>query len=72
MNGSFQHRRENGLAKLIAQGEALGVTVDDDRVGSTGRIWFRVPDSSDRRYRSLVRNIVSAGFEAWPGKGYWK
>jgi hypothetical protein len=72
VNGSFRHRRENGLAKLIAQAEALDVTVDDDRDESTGKIWFRFPDSTDRRYRSLVRNLVSVGFEAWPGKGYWK
>ncbi|MBB5271897.1 RNA polymerase primary sigma factor [Quisquiliibacterium transsilvanicum] len=64
--------RSSRLDQLLAHAAALGVAVDDERGGHSGRIWVRVRNIEDSRYRHLVRRLIDFGFAPWPGEGYWK
>lgn len=60
------------IDRLLVQAMVLGIPVDDDRKGSSGRIWVNLIDVLDDRYRKLACDLLAFGFEFWPRKGYWK
>lgn len=60
------------IDRLLAQATELGIPVDDDRKGISGRIWVNFIEVHDARYRQFVRKLLALGFEFWPGKGYWR
>lgn len=64
--------RSSSIDRLLSQAAELGVCIDDDRKGTSGRIWVNLTDVSDHHCRKLVRKLLALGFEFWPGKGYWK
>lgn len=64
--------RSSSIDRLLSQAAELGICVDDDRKGTSGRIWVNLTDVSDHHCRKLVRKLLALGFEFWPGKGYWK
>jgi RNA polymerase primary sigma factor len=64
--------RSSSIDKLLAQAADLGIPIDDDSKGPSGRVWVNLIAPSDDRYRRLVRKLHALGFEFWPGKGYWK
>lgn len=64
--------RSSSIDRLLSQAAELGICVDDDRKGTSGRIWVNLTDVSDHHFRKLVRKLLALGFEFWPGKGYWK
>lgn len=60
------------LDRLLSQALELGIPVDDDRKGPSGTIWVNIIETSDLRFRKLVRKLLALGFEFWPRKGYWR
>jgi RNA polymerase primary sigma factor len=60
------------IDSLLSQAAELGICVDDDRHGTSGRVWVDVSAPSDTRCRKFIRKLLAMGFEYWPGKGYWK
>lgn len=68
----FPLAQSSSIDKLLAQAADLGIPIDDDRKGPSGRIWVNFIASPEDRYRKLVRKLLALGFEFWPGKGYWK
>lgn len=64
--------KSSSIDKLLAQAADLGIPIDDDRKGPSGRIWVNFIATPDGRYRRLVRKLIALGFEFWPGKGYWR
>lgn len=64
--------RPTGIDRLLSEAADIGISVDDDRDGPSGRIWVNVTSAPDSRYRRLIRKLLALGFEFWPGKGYWK
>lgn len=59
------------LDQLVARAVALGVPINDDRAGRSGKVWINLVAEPDMKQRSLTRNLLEFGFKAWPGKGYW-
>jgi RNA polymerase primary sigma factor len=64
--------RSSNIDRVLSQAADLGISIDDERNGPSGRIWVNVTDASDSHCRQLVRKLLALGFESWPGKGYWK
>jgi RNA polymerase primary sigma factor len=64
--------KSSSIDRLLSQASELGIDIEDDRKGTSGRIWVNVTDASEKRCRKLVRKLLVLGFEFWPGKGYWK
>jgi RNA polymerase primary sigma factor len=64
--------RSTAIDRLLLQSAALGIPVDDDRTGSSGKAWIKLTNVQDTPTRKLVRHLIAAGFEYLPGKGYWK
>ncbi|KVC24224.1 hypothetical protein WI69_01995 [Burkholderia diffusa] len=64
--------RPTSIDRLLSEAADIGISVDDDRDGSSGRIWVNVTSAPDSRYRRLIRKLLALGFEFWPGKGYWR
>ena len=64
--------RSPGIDRLLSEVADLGILVDDDRDGPSGRIWVNVTAAPDSRYRRLIRKLLALGFEFWSGKGYWR
>jgi len=60
------------IERLMVQAMDLGVSIKDERIGSTGKIWINFIDMSDIRYRKLARKLIAVGFKFMLGKGYWK
>lgn len=52
--------------------EDAGVRVLEDHLGTSGKIWAYVADTSDGQHRMLVRKLLAVGFEFSPRKGYRK
>lgn len=67
-----QSSEPSALDNLLTQAMAAGVAVDDDRKGSSGRIWVNITHMPDNHTRKLVRKLLAMGFEFLPGKGYWR
>jgi RNA polymerase primary sigma factor len=59
----------NKALKLAA---SLRAPVEDDRLGSSGRIWVRTADDENSHAQILIPNLVELGFEREVGKGYWR
>ncbi|SAL47787.1 RNA polymerase sigma factor RpoD [Caballeronia peredens] len=64
--------RPTGIDRLLSEVADMGIFVDDDRDGPSGRIWVNLTSAPDSRYRRLIRKLLALGFEFWPGKGYWR
>ena len=64
--------QSSDLDQLLAQAAELGIPVSDDRKRASGRIWVKLVEKPDNRYRRLARNLLDLGFEFWPGEGYWR
>src|SRR5581483_11874880 len=47
--------RPTGIERLLTEAADIGISVDDDREGPTGRIWVNVTSAPDSRYRRLIR-----------------
>ncbi|WP_217469110.1 sigma-70 family RNA polymerase sigma factor [Burkholderia lata] len=60
------------LDGLLARAVELGITVDDDSEGPSGKIWVNVIDTTDESERRLIEGLIDFGFQLSPGKGYWK
>lgn len=59
------------LDQMLAKAKQMGIVVDDDRLGPSGRVWVRINEEPDNSHRRIVRNLLSLGFECWP-EGYLK
>jgi RNA polymerase primary sigma factor len=64
--------RSANLEKVLTQAAELGIPVEDDRFGPTGRIWVKFNVTQDQGHRRLARKLMALGFEFWQGVGYWK
>ena len=62
----------SALDRLLALATEMGITVEDDRRGASGSTWVNLVDARNVADRRLIRKLLAAGFEFWPGKGYWK
>ncbi|WP_158540859.1 sigma-70 family RNA polymerase sigma factor [Thiomonas sp. X19] len=60
------------LDLALEEAKELGFIVDDDRYGTSGRIWVNIADTPDNRYRQMIRKLIGLGFVVWPGEGLWK
>lgn len=70
-NGVNTKTTEN-FDDLLALAVELGITVDDDREGQSGKIWVNVIDTTDELERRLIDRLIDFGFQLSLGKGYWK
>lgn len=64
--------KSSSIDRLLSQAVELGIYIDDDREGISGRLWVNVTEAADIRSRKLVRKLIALGFEFWHGRGYWK
>lgn len=64
--------QSSSLDRLVSQATELGIPINDDRFGPSGRIWFNLIEKPDDHYLKLVSELLAFGFEFWPGKGYWR
>lgn len=62
----------SSLDRILAHAAELGIRVEDDRSGSSGRIWVNLLDTPESAHRRLARRLLEFGFASWPGKGYWR
>lgn len=60
------------LDRLLERAVALGVTVQDGRATSSGRIWVRLLHTPDVAHRKLARWLIDFGFAQSREEGYWK
>lgn len=60
------------VEQILAYAVKLGVPVEDERTAGSESIWVNLVDVPDGRHRRLARRLLEAGFEYWPGKGYWR
>lgn len=58
--------------KALKLAESMRAGVEDDRLGSTGRIWVRADDEKDNHAQVLIPRLVGLGFAREAGKGYWR
>lgn len=65
-------KKSSSIDRLLSQAAELGMYIDDDRKGTSGRLWINLTDASDCHSRKLARKLLAFGFEFWPGKGYWR
>jgi RNA polymerase primary sigma factor len=64
--------KPSSLERILAHAAELGIRVEDDRSGSSGRIWVNLMDTPKSTHRRLARRLLEFGFALWPGKGYWR
>lgn len=64
--------KPSSLDRILAHAAELGIRVEDDRSGSSGRIWVNLVDTPANTHRRLARRLLAFGFAPWPGKGYWR
>jgi RNA polymerase primary sigma factor len=69
---SIQSTAPTILDKVLAMATVLGFTVEDERDGTSGRVWVNILETPNIHSRKLVRKMLDLGFEFWPGKGYWR
>lgn len=70
--GVARPAKSSSIDRLLAQAVELGIDIDDDREGISGRLWVNLTEAADIRSRKLVRKLIDLGFEYCQGKGYWK
>ena len=59
------------LDDLLDQARAMGLEVVDARLGISQATWVHMDEPADESLRELTQGLVSAGFQHWPGRGYW-
>lgn len=64
--------QSKSLDRLLSQIEDAGIRVVDERAEASGKIWVEVTNTTDARYRKLIRKMLVIGFAFLPGKGFWK
>lgn len=69
---SAKRSRPSPIDAMLALASELGIPYDDDRNGSSGRVWISFTDAPDGRHRKLARKLLDNGFAYWPGKGFWR
>ncbi len=52
--------------------ESMKASVEDDRLGGTGKIWVRADDDEYTHTSILIPRLVELGFAHEAGKGYWR
>jgi RNA polymerase primary sigma factor len=60
------------LDAILLNASELGLHVEDDRSGSSGRIWINLIETPDQAHIRLAWKLIEAGFKCWPDKGYWR
>ncbi|EYC52736.1 hypothetical protein AZ34_00430 [Hylemonella gracilis str. Niagara R] len=58
--------------KALRLAERVKATVEDDRLGSSGKIWVRADDDEQAHMQILIPRLVELGFAREAGKGYWR
>lgn len=58
--------------KALELAMSLRAPVEDDRLGSTGRIWVRTNDNENSHMQILIPKLVGLGFAHEAGKGCWR
>lgn len=58
--------------KALRLAESMRAPVEDDRLGSTGKIWVRADDEEITHAQVLIPRLVELGFAREAGKGYWR
>lgn len=58
--------------KVLRLAESMKAAVEDDRLGSTGKIWVRADDGKDNHAQVLIPRLLGLGFAREAGKGYWR
>jgi RNA polymerase primary sigma factor len=58
--------------KALRLAESMKASVQDDRLGSTGKIWVRANDDEYTHTSILIPRLVGLGFAREAGKGYWR
>ncbi|MGJ7487074.1 sigma-70 family RNA polymerase sigma factor [Variovorax sp. LT2P21] len=58
--------------KALELAMSLRAPVEDDRLGSTGRIWVRTDDNENSHMQILIPKLVGLGFAHEAGKGCWR
>lgn len=64
--------KSSSIERLLSQASELGIYIDDDREGPSGKLWVNLNDATDIPSRKLARKLIALGFEFLQGKGYWK
>jgi len=58
--------------KTLRLAESMRARVEDDRLGSTGKIWVRAHDDEFIHASILIPKLIGLGFAREAGKGYWR
>jgi len=62
--------KQAALDDLLARFRGLGITIDDDRRGISGKLWVNIFDWTDDYTERLVRDLTDLGFKFWRWRGY--
>lgn len=68
----FSHELSEKILELITEAKNMGIQVNDDRYGTSGKMWVNLIHNSDIYYQKLGAQLLASGFEFCPGKGYSK
>lgn len=69
---SVQSTAPTIIDKVLVMATVLGLTVEDERDGKSGRVWVNILETPNIHSSKLVQKMLDLGFEFWPGKGYWR
>lgn len=58
--------------KALRLAESMKAPVEDDRLGSTGKIWVRIDHDEYSHTSILIPKLVEVGFAHEAEKGYWR
>ncbi len=58
--------------KALKLAMSLRAPVEDDRLGSSGRIWVLADDNENSHAQILIPKLLGLGFAREAGKGYWR
>jgi RNA polymerase primary sigma factor len=58
--------------KALRVAESMKASIEDDRLGSTGKIWVRADGEKENHAQVLIPMLVGLGFTREAGKGYWR
>ena len=58
--------------KALKLAVSLRATVEDDRFGSSGRMWVRTDENENSHAQILIPKLFGSGFACEAGKGYWR
>ena len=57
---------------LLLQAKELNIAIDDDRGGSSGKVWIKCFEMIDIQHYKLIRRLLFSGFKFSEGEGYWR